>query len=353
MNLRRLTALSLLVLACGEGKLLEPGLDYGPEDARLSAKDDSATSPASMGRLQVGAVLKTTFTTTSRWRAFKFAATAGEKLDVYVDGLRGLDTVAYIYNVSATTGRPYSRAIAKNDDTEAPGWTVGSNTAANPNSSSIVGFVPRYTRDYAVVVTTYQQAGRGTANVVVHRAQAAGSAFVSGSKGVFMDLNGLRVEIMKVRPELDAIAAATSTYMTPFLIAERFAPADLRAAFAANASRPEFIGNAFAEIFSGDDPEFAEYLARSAAVVAAISPARVAATLEEMFRFHAGSGLPAAKLAQAQLGFQQLGAAAIADGASHAFSVRMEESGDWSYLAVVVVNVDTGDVRHICMRRQD
>lgn len=152
-----------LVASCGEVKVLERGPDYGPEgsSADVSAKDDSATSPASMARLSTGVALRTTFTATGRWRAFKFAGTAGAKVDLFVDGLRGLDTVAYVYNVSVTTGRPFGRAITSNDDAADARWT------SNPQSSSILGFTPRYSRDYAVVVTTYRQAGRGSATVLV------------------------------------------------------------------------------------------------------------------------------------------------------------------------------------------
>ena len=197
--------------ACGVGKELDQGLDYGPEDAPLSSKDDSATSPASMARLTLGSVLKTSFTATGRWRALKFTATAGEKLDIFVDGLRGLDTVAYVYNVSATTGRPYSRPIATNDDTESPGWTVGSNTTANPQSSSIIGFVPRYSRDYAVVVTTYQQASRGTANVVVRPTQTAlgNLSFVGAASGRFQTLAGVRFEGVDLSQAASDVVAAT------------------------------------------------------------------------------------------------------------------------------------------------
>ena len=49
--------------------------------------------------------------------------------------------------------------------------------------------------------------------------------------------------------------------------------------------------------------------------------------------------------------YARLGAAMIADGVTHAFATRQEESGDRSYVAVVTVNTATGDVRMIGMRR--
>src|SRR5205814_2219737 len=114
-------------------------LDYGPEDGSAIAdgKDDSATRPASMARLVPGAPIRTTFTAASHWRAFKFSGSAGQSVDVYVDGLGGLDTVLYLYRISRVTGRPYYRPLAVNDDTGEEGWTVGSNRAFNPYSSNV------------------------------------------------------------------------------------------------------------------------------------------------------------------------------------------------------------------------
>ena len=357
MHLRRLAVLALVTLACGGGKLDEPGLDYGSEDAPFSAKDDSATSPASMGRLLLDAVLKTTFTSTSRWRAFKFTATAGEKLDLYVDGLRGLDTVAYIYNVSATTGRPYSRAIAKNDDTENPGWTVGSNTAVNEQSSSILGFVPRYSREYAVVVTTYRQAGRGTASVVLRRARAGAPAFATGGPGRAIDLKGVRAEVLTVQPELTALAASApgiSCCLTTFPAAYRFAPADVRAAFAADPARPAFLGAAFADAFGVDHAdEFFDSLA-DGSEVAPLPRARIADRLEEMLRDHMGDAYSAADWAKWRASLDRLTAAMVADGVTHVFTVLDGQgSGDWCDRAVAVVNADSGDVRFIAIRHTD
>jgi hypothetical protein len=344
--------------ACGVGKELAPDLDYGPEDAAVTAKDDSATNPASMARLALGTPLRTTFTATKRWRAFKFAATAGQKVDVLVDGLRGLDTVAYIYNVSATTGRPYSRSIARNDDTEASGWTVGSSTTFNPQSSSIFGFVPRYTRDYAVVVTTYQQAGRGTANVVVRAAPVELPKFVAAGTGRFVDLVGaggafrVRGEVMKVAPEVNALVPSHTALqdMGAFTDAYRVDPATLRAHVAATPAGPAIVGAAFAEAFVGgdDDPESRDYIAGSA--VDAISLQRVGAAYADLLARH--RDLSAAEWAPVRAAFDRLGAAA-ANGGTHAYTIRMEESGDWSYLAVVVLDVGKGEIRLLNLRRHD
>lgn len=345
------------LFACGEGKLLDPGLDYGPEDAPASAKDDSATNPASMARLTIGTVLKTTFTATSRWRAFVFTATAGEKLDIYVDGLRGLDTVAYVYNVSATTGRPYSRNIARNDDTETSGWTVGSNTTGssnrfNPQSSSILGFVPRYSRGYAVVVTTYQQAGRGTANVVVRRAAVDVPKFVAGGTGRFVELAGIRAEELRVNSAVTALSPSMEDVqdMPASTAAFKASPAALRAQLTAAPGAPAFVGAAFGRAFVGeDDAEFFEYLAGSSSV-AAIAPQQAGVVLAELLAAH--RQLTDGQWAVVRPRFNAMGASAAA-GATHAFSVRMEESGDWSNLAVVLVDVNAGEVRLLKLSRHD
>lgn len=158
----------LLSVACGTEKVPEAGPDYGPEEGLpLAAKDDSATAPASMKALAFGEIQQTTFTATRRWRAFTFAGKVGQKVALFVDGLRKLDTVAYVYRVSATTGRPYGRALASNDDTTAPAWKLLSNTAPNPQSSSINSLLLKAEGTYALVATTYQQAGRGSAEVQV------------------------------------------------------------------------------------------------------------------------------------------------------------------------------------------
>jgi hypothetical protein len=341
MTIRRFAIFLLIAAACGEAKLPEPGIDYGPEEAAPSAKDDSATNPASMARLTFDRALRTTFTSTSRWRAFKFAGTAGEKVDVLVDGLRGLDTVAFIYNVSATTGRPYGRPIASNDDTEEAGWT------SNELSSSILGFAPRYSREYAVVVTTYRQAGRGTATVLVRRSPVAAGPFVAGGSGRFVDLAGLRAEVMILAPGIRDLLSTTPSDLPTFAEAYRLAPAALRSAFAPGG--PAVVGAAFRDSLGiPADDEFGAYLA-SDSVIDPTPPQRLGATLAEMLSGHVR--LSDADSAKVRANYDRLGAAAIADGVTHAFTVRMEESGDWSYLAVVVANVDSGSLRVIGIRR--
>jgi hypothetical protein len=110
-----------------------------------------------------------------------FSGRAGQRIDVYLDGRYGLDTVVYLYKVSRTTSRPYGRPLASNDDTDASGWTI------NEYSSSIQGFALWEDRAYAVVATTYEQAGIGSADLSLRESGATGSgserireAFLSG-----------------------------------------------------------------------------------------------------------------------------------------------------------------------------
>jgi eight-cysteine-cluster-containing protein len=163
---RKITVFALAVIGCGEAKLPQPGPEYGNEDGSVAGKDDSARAPASIVPLALEDIKTATFTATRQWRAFVFAGTKGQTVNVYVDGLRGLDTVAYLYKVSRITGRPFGTALASNDDGN-DGWTLKSNRAPNPLSSSVLAFSLPETRSYAVVATTYRQWYLGSAEIAV------------------------------------------------------------------------------------------------------------------------------------------------------------------------------------------
>ena len=329
----------LLVLSCGEEKLSEPGLDYGPEDAPVAAKDDSATSPASMARLTIGQPIYTTFTATGRWRAFKLTAVAGAKLDVFVDGKSGLDTVAFVYNVSATTGRPYGRPIASNDDTQVAGWS--SNTA----SSSIAAFVPRYSRDYAVVVTTYHQAGRGTAQVVVRGATTSTPAafFVTSSPGRSVTIDGTHGEALTVSPAANALVGALKEGPAPYAAAYRFAPADLAQALATTAAAQPLLGAAFSDSLG----TMSEYVKGPEISVASIDAHLGGAAIDSFLHDVIGTLDPSLGTRAA---FGSIAAAMIRDGATHAFQTHYDNGDDMSYDGIIVANTATGDVRIVGFR---
>lgn len=157
-------SLALAVTACStEPKLQDPGPDYGAEDA----KTDSATRPASIVMLAFGTIQTALFTRTAAWRGFGFNGASGQKVTLAVDGLRDLDTVLYLYRASASTGRPYGRALVTNDDSDEPGWVVRSNRSPNPLSSNVVDFVLPASGAYVLLATTYRQASLGSAEVRV------------------------------------------------------------------------------------------------------------------------------------------------------------------------------------------
>ena len=162
----------MLLAACG-GKVPQLGPDYGPEDGTVAdAKDDSARRPATTVALTIGAVKKTTFTRTAQWRGFVFAGSAGQEVDLLADGLRGLDTVLYLYRASRETQRPWGRSLAQNDDTENANWTLRSNPTPNQYSSSVLRYRRPASGSYALIVTTYEQSEIGSAEVTV-RGRAA------------------------------------------------------------------------------------------------------------------------------------------------------------------------------------
>lgn len=163
------SALCAGLAACGgedQQSIKDPDIapDFGSEEL---AKDDSATRPASVEDVAFGDVKKASFTASAKYRGFRFRGTQNQQVDLYVDGLAGLDTVLYLYRASATTGRPTGRPLASNDDTENPGWTVQSNTAPNPWSSNVLAFTLPADSNYVLLATTYRQRGRGNAEVVV------------------------------------------------------------------------------------------------------------------------------------------------------------------------------------------
>jgi len=164
---------ALLALgACGLEKAPVVAPDYGTEEDALAGKEDSATAPASIEDLALGTIARATFTRTAKYRAYRFAGRAGQRIEAFVDGLAGLDTVLHIYKVSTTTKKPFGAALATNDDTATANWFLRTNTRPNVLSSSLAMTLAE-TRTYALVATTYRQRGIGSAEVVVKAPAAA------------------------------------------------------------------------------------------------------------------------------------------------------------------------------------
>jgi hypothetical protein len=174
--------------ACAGEKAPLPGPDYGPENG---GKDDSVNRPATLVPLAFDQVVRTTFTRTRHFRAFKFSGVAGQKIDLFVDGLDGLDTVLYLYRSSRYDGRPFGQPIAVNDDTGQPGWTLRSNSSANPTSSSVSSVQLHASRDHVLVASTYDPAATGAAEVRVSLSAGGGSgaaAWEDTARATFVSL---------------------------------------------------------------------------------------------------------------------------------------------------------------------
>jgi hypothetical protein len=156
-------ALGLILVACGIEK--EPPIvpDYGPE---AGGKEDSATRPAVTIRIGYSQTVSVELGNGVNWRAFQFAGYKGQVVNAYAQGLNGTDTVLYLYKVSRLTGRPYDGPIGYNDDDAQGGWALQKTGSWNPYSSAIFNATLPEDRDYALVLTTYHQAG-GSALVEV------------------------------------------------------------------------------------------------------------------------------------------------------------------------------------------
>jgi hypothetical protein len=165
--------MALFLAGCGSTKAPPLVPDYGPEEG---GKEDSATRPAVTGEIAYGATVEVAMGDGGiNWRAFTFVGAKGQIVDAHAQGLDNTDTVLYLYKISRITGRPYGKPVGYNDDTEQDGWSLKKGAAFNPLSSSIIGAVLPEDRTYALVLTTYGQAG-GRALVKV---EPKGSAFPS------------------------------------------------------------------------------------------------------------------------------------------------------------------------------
>jgi hypothetical protein len=178
----RTLCLMMMFAACSAEKPAPIGPDFGDEDAKL----DSAKAPASFSALGIGEVATSSFTGKSQYRAFHFDGKKGQKVTVYVDGLKGLDTIAYLYK--ATSTKPTGSPLVSNDDTDSDGWAVKTNKTHNPYSSSF-DFVLPESRSYAVVATTYF-GDSGKAEVVVKSAPTTcgGIAGIACASGQYCEL---------------------------------------------------------------------------------------------------------------------------------------------------------------------
>jgi hypothetical protein len=164
-----------------KGDIAEP--DFG-----TASQADSATAPYSAAPIAFGEIKTATFTTRAEFRAFSFDGEKGQKIDAYLDGRNGLDTVLYVYRATAS-GKPYGRALRKNDDTPRPGWSIRGG-AANELSSSI--------NDYVLPAT-------GTADVTVKSPDAYQTVTVAQLEANPQDFDGKKVRVV-ASPKVETVA---------------------------------------------------------------------------------------------------------------------------------------------------
>ena len=164
--MRNMWVLAVLAMAACASKAAPSAPDFGLEDG----KDDSAKYPGTSMRIDYGSTVDVNMANGVNWRAFVFHGNAGQYIDAYAQGMDGTDTVLYIYKVSRISGRPYGSPLAVNDDSASGGWAL-QKAPWNEYSSSIIGLKLPEARDYAMVLTTYEQQG-GRALVRVNSAGA-------------------------------------------------------------------------------------------------------------------------------------------------------------------------------------
>src|SRR5262249_28265532 len=126
--------------------------------------DEATTSDA----LKLGTLVPLTFNTkavanlgTTQWYGYRLHGSSGQKISIFADAgvfPSVVDSVVYLYKVSAA-GHVYGKPIASNDDFTGPAFSK------NKYSSNIANFALPETRDYAIVVTSYEQSSKG--NVAV------------------------------------------------------------------------------------------------------------------------------------------------------------------------------------------
>jgi hypothetical protein len=202
-----LAAVSMFgVAACGAAKAPVAGIDYGAEDAEPS-KADSATRPASLDPIALDVVTRSTLDAQHRFRGFVFEGREGQRVNLYADGLGGIDTVLSLYKVSRRSGKAYGPPVVTNDDTEKASWVLLSNGAPNDLSSSAVRVRLPETRRYAIIVTTYRQRESGDVEVRLEASSTRCDAAAAARRFVFP--NGVPEE-GAVALELQSEAAATS-----------------------------------------------------------------------------------------------------------------------------------------------
>lgn len=330
-------SLACLGVACSSGA--SKGDSSGPDFGVETSQADSASRPTSLVDLGPGQYGTAVITSSVQWRGFRFAGHAGESVSVYADGLQGFDSVLYLYKVSRTTGRPYGRPVASNDDTADASWTT------NALSSSIASFTLPESRNYAFVVTSYGQASSGNAHawyyVDAPSSQGAMPFPGTGSSSP-QDFQGIAVRSLPVSQ--DVLTTAASAHTANFIVAPvrlKADPASLQAVLADSARLATFtydlLYNAKA-IFNGNNPHLT---AQATAIVASSAPSTMATAVGRTW------GTEQGRLDDAD---NAILASMFADGgfatsAVQVYKIHWDNSDDTSAEGILAVDPSSGEVR--------
>jgi hypothetical protein len=330
--MRSFLCLAAFVFAVSCGPNLAKVSDGAPPDLGSEEQDLAANIP--LVSLAEGVPAYTEFTSTNKTVAYKFYGHAGNKVDIFVTDFKTpeLDTKVSLYKVSYLSGRPYGSAVAYNDDTTSTGWTP------NPNASSIEGFSLPQSRNYAIVVSTYQHApGRVT---TVWRMEGVVSNWVWPATGA-----GTPVTL----DTHHATLLPTSSDVAPFAYGAghteaerlRFTPSDLRATVTDGSA---FALLAYELLYNnrGQDPT-------ATPVEADISEIQAADAVSTLEAAANTSGLGQPEQGKVEEGVRAALGGMLADGAfasgARVFKMHWDNGDDMSSEGIVALNLTTGEVR--------
>jgi len=151
------------------------------------------------------------------------------------------------------------------------------------------------------------------------------------STGTFVDLEGIRAEVLRVDADVLTRAAASPSEYPVFVAAYRVDPVSLG---------DQAIGAAFASALDVQDSLTSDNVAVGNVVLANLGRA-----LADRLDLHSPSTSAAARPGLIELG------AIMARSATQGYSANQEDSGDYSYVSVVAVDSATGEIRILGFRR--
>ncbi len=339
----RVVLAAVCAAGCGvsSAKIGSEPLDLGDEGSELSA----SIPLVPLDKDTRGLV---TFDSKTKYAAFEFYGNAGDVVSLYADhgtskadSLVQLDTIVSLYKVSYLSGRPYGRAIAYNDDTESSGWTN------NPYASSIEGFSLPQSRNYAIVVSTYQHAA-GNASVIWTSTSPAPAKLLWSGTGpaTSLDFDSMSASLVPVSQGVqDQVSSVAGQF---HLLAARVsaAPADLQAVLA-DQTRTAQLG--YDLLYNIQTKTGASH------DVATVAPSSASSALGQLEQAADVSGLGVDGVALDHV-FKVLVPSMFGDGnfatsRARAFKIHWDNADDMSADGVMVCDAQTGEVRVLAFIR--